>query len=296
MVSLTNIDPDRVPSTKLAVHGLQIVLVFVAWALEIAVFRDSDANINGQNGWVFGVCFLSIPAWVFLLMTPRWERTRHLADPRAMLMVDVLFSIIWLSAFSAQAAYNSAGRCGGACGISKAIVAFGVIITILWILAVVISFFTYHHWKLDGYLPGYDHHKLPNSNNIDPDKAAFSMAPHDEEAYAPVNMDDRDHGHNDEYASGAYGGAPYGSNVGGRSDPYDDDDRYDAGSNVGSNVGSNIGSNVGGRPPRTSALFESDTSYASPHHGGPSYGSPTPDPYDQAAPVQFPTGNYDRVH
>jgi len=46
-----------------------------------------------------------------------------------MLMIDVLFTIIWLSAFAAQAAYNGAGRCGGACGPSKAIVGLGVIIT-----------------------------------------------------------------------------------------------------------------------------------------------------------------------
>ncbi|CAI4213823.1 unnamed protein product [Parascedosporium putredinis] len=284
MVSLNNIDPDRVPSAKMAVHGLQIVLVFVAWALEIAVFRDSEAKITGQNGWFFGVCFLSIPAWVYVLMTPRWERTRHLADPRAMLGVDILFSIIWLSAFAAQATYNGGDRCGGACGISKAIVAFGVFVTILWILAVVISFYTYHHWKLDGYLPGYDHRKLPNSNNIDPDKAAFSMAPHDEEAYAPVNMDERESGRNDDYASGAYGGAPYGgSHAGGRTDPYDDDDRYDNGSNVGSNVGSHMGSNVGGRHGRTSGIYEGDTSYGAPSS-------------TQSGPAQFPSGNYDRVH
>jgi hypothetical protein len=231
-----------------------------------------------------------------------------------MLMIDVLFTIIWLSAFAAQAAYNGAGRSGGACGPSKAIVGLGVIVTyanlpipyscklyqanilhldsLLWILAVVISFFTYHHWKLDGYLPGYDHRKLPNSNNIDPDKAAFSMAPHDEEAYAPVNMDERDPGRNDDYASGAYGGAPYGSNVGGRTDPYDDDEtRYD---------GSNVGSMGGRHSARPSALFETDTSYASPHHPSSSvggYGTPTPDPYEQqTGPVKFPAGNYDRVH
>jgi len=124
------------------------------------------------------------------------------------------------------------------------------------------------------------------------------MAPHDEEAYAPVNMDERESGRNDDYASGAYGGAPYGgSHAGGRTDPYDDDDRYDNGSNVGSNVGSHMGSNVGGRHGRTSGIYEGDTSYGAPQqHRVSSYGSPTPDPYEQSGPAQFPSGNYDRVH
>ena len=78
-------------------------------------------------------------------------------------------------------------------------------------------------------LPGYDRGQL-NSQNIDPDKAAFSMAPHDEE-YAPVNMSDHDNNnhlhHNDHDDDLQYGGA--GSVVGGRhstaphsdySDPY----------------------------------------------------------------------------
>jgi hypothetical protein len=62
-------------------------------------------------------------------MTPRWDRTRHLASPKAMLVVDALFVVIWLSAFASQAAYNTANLCGGACGQSKAIVGLGVLVT-----------------------------------------------------------------------------------------------------------------------------------------------------------------------
>jgi hypothetical protein len=49
-----------------------------------------------------------------------------------MLAVDGLFIVIWISAFSTQAAYNSAGSCGGSCGISKAIVAVGVFVTYVY--------------------------------------------------------------------------------------------------------------------------------------------------------------------
>ena len=62
-------------------------------------------------------------------MTPRWERTRHLAHPVAMLAVDAVFVVVWLSAFASQAAYNSDDKCGKACGQSKAIVGLGVVAT-----------------------------------------------------------------------------------------------------------------------------------------------------------------------
>jgi len=62
-------------------------------------------------------------------MTPRFSRARKFAEPHAMLVVDLLFTIIWLSAFATQAAYNTSGLCGKGCSLSKAIVALGVFIT-----------------------------------------------------------------------------------------------------------------------------------------------------------------------
>lgn len=74
-------------------------------------------------------CFLSIPAWVFLIMTPRFDRTRRFANVHAMLAVDLAFTIIWLSAFATQADYNTQGKCGKVCNLSKAIVGLGVFVT-----------------------------------------------------------------------------------------------------------------------------------------------------------------------
>jgi hypothetical protein len=62
------------------------------------------------------------------MMAPRFPRTRKIAEPRAMLTVDAVFTVIWLSAFATQAAYNTSGLCGSACGISKAIVGLGVFV------------------------------------------------------------------------------------------------------------------------------------------------------------------------
>ena len=59
-------------------------------------------------------------------MTPRFNRARKFAEPHAMLVVDLLFTVIWLSAFATQAAYNTANLCGAACNLRKAIVCLGV--------------------------------------------------------------------------------------------------------------------------------------------------------------------------
>ena len=75
----------------------------------------TDRAINLQ-------CFLSVLAWIYLVMTPRWERSRKLAQPHAMAVVDGVFAIFWLSAFASQAAYNTANSCGNQCKVSKAIV------------------------------------------------------------------------------------------------------------------------------------------------------------------------------
>ena len=48
-------DPDYVPKVKLGLHIVQIVLAFVAWCLELAVFNGKGAKVVGYNGWTFGV-------------------------------------------------------------------------------------------------------------------------------------------------------------------------------------------------------------------------------------------------
>ncbi|ROT39223.1 hypothetical protein SODALDRAFT_323646 [Sodiomyces alkalinus F11] len=297
MMKIFDWDPEIVPGAKLGMHSFQIIFSFVIWCLQIGVFVNDDSRIVGNNGWTFAVCFLSIPAWIYLIGTPRWPRTRKFAEPHAMLVVDLVFTVIWLSAFSTQAAYNTSGLCGGACSLSKAIVGLGVFETLAWIGSTAISIFTLRHYRFHGELPGYDKRRITN-DNIDPDKAAFSMAPHDDEAYAPVQMDDHPDHHTDigygGSASGAFNDNPY--RPGGRYGSADDDDpnRY------------------GSLPSRHNAMFDSGTDYGrqptpsmtgarqpSPYGGAAAtspYAPPTAhDVVDDSAPVQFPPADYDRT-
>ncbi|ORY71144.1 uncharacterized protein BCR38DRAFT_404264 [Pseudomassariella vexata] len=200
-------DVDYVPGVKLGLHIMQIICGFVIFILEIILFKSENAKINSNNGWTFGLCFLSVPAWIFLVMTPRFERTRRLAQPHAMAVVDVVFAIFWLSGFASQAAYNTANSCGKGCKVSKAIVGTAFFQIVFWAGTSFLSLYTVKYYQFNGSLPGYD--KLGAGKpheNIDPDKAAFSMAPHDEESYARINVDDHDpDDHDTPYNADAYG-------------------------------------------------------------------------------------------
>jgi hypothetical protein len=46
-------DPENLPGLKLGLHIAQLLLAFVAFALEISVFKDGKSSIVGDNGWAF---------------------------------------------------------------------------------------------------------------------------------------------------------------------------------------------------------------------------------------------------
>lgn len=124
------------------------------------------------------------------------------------------------------------------------------------------TYFNFH-----GNLPGYGNRKIRSGSNeidnIDPDKEAFSMAPHDDEAYERVHMDD----HHDT----SYGG---GSRYGDLEDP----NRY------------------GSMPPPAPHHGEEAYDGATAYHGGSSYSSPPPPQGTYSdEPAKFPAGHYDRT-
>ena len=136
--------------------------------------------------------------------------------------------------------------------------------------------------RFHGTLPGYDNRKIrsgDDTTSIDPDKAAFSMAPNDEEAYERVHMHDQDGDHGAEAydAPASYAHA----------NPYSADEEVDR---------------YGGRHTDDDRLFDhtAETEYdprmPTPHAPPPApsgaYGSQNV--YDE--PATFPAANYDRVH
>lgn len=178
--------------------------------------------------------------------------------------------------------------------------------SLLFCATTFLSIYTYKFYEWNGRLPGYD--KGITNQNIDPDKAAFSTAPHDEEAYSHVPMNDHDDPH-DPYSSSqaasAYdpsqvgGGGGGGSHVG---SAYDDTS-YAGGRTASHGSGYSGATGVQDNPFRQdNNPFDDDHEYgATPHQStanlglGRPYVPPTAEEYDDAAPVQFPAANYDRV-
>jgi len=116
-------------------------------------------------------------------MTPRFPRTQRLAHPYALLTVDAVYTILWISGFASVASWNSSGKCTD-CGVSDGVVGLGVIVFLLFGLTTVMSVYGVKYWRTNGVLPGAS--RAPyGSSSIDPDKDAFSATPHDDE-YAPV--------------------------------------------------------------------------------------------------------------
>lgn len=227
-----------------------------------------------------------------------------------MAVVDGLFALIWLTAFSTQAAYNTANSCGTACAMSKAVVALGVFVlyvplpsylpranadnmpSLFFCVSTFLSIYTVKYWQWHNRLPGYDKLQL-NNQNIDPDKAAFSLAPHDEEAYAPINTGDHDD-HDEPSGRGPRSdySDPYGA-------PSSVSDPYGAPSNISDPY---VGARQTSNPFQQDNPFDSDTEYRRPSPGPSAAGSARYAPpsaqdelEDDNRPVAFPNANYDRI-
>lgn len=185
--------------------------------------------------------------------------------------------------------------------------------SVFWALGTVISWATLQYFNTNGVLPGYDaiHNKQgrPNVDDYDPDKAAFSTGPADEEAYAPLGGGL--HGHDSDEpefnaapyggtASPSYGGAPHGpDSYGGHNTSYGGagaqaDTSYGGGSHELGSVGSRYDMNTA----YSSQAYESHGPAPGTEMGGPHahlYSPPPADHDEYGQPVSFPAGNYDNI-
>lgn len=152
------------------------------------------------------------------------------------------------------------------------------------------------YYQFHGELPGYDKVGTGRAHqNIDPDKAAFSMAPHDEEAYAPINANEHDHDHDD----GVHHNQPYNADSFGSRPMFDSEAEYRPHSTSPAPPHDNPFDNTYRAQSHSPAH---DDPYSSGYgaqppvgSGGPRiYAPPTAEEYEDGRPAQFPVGNYDR--
>ncbi|KAF2199285.1 hypothetical protein GQ43DRAFT_433537 [Delitschia confertaspora ATCC 74209] len=169
----------RVPQSyvqkcKTAAHVFQGLFIFIAGCLTLAVLTK-DGEIGGATRWYFALCFLSIPALIYLTMVPMWSRAVRFANAYAFIAVDALYTIFWFSAFIAIALWNSEGIKQGAkdkkldehdgncttfkygpetkCKLSRATFGFGVVIWIFFALTTAISSYYLYKFRQTGHMP-----------------------------------------------------------------------------------------------------------------------------------------------
>ncbi|KAK4938028.1 hypothetical protein LTR10_021435 [Elasticomyces elasticus] len=159
---------DHFSQIKNYIHIGQAAILFLAWVLTIALLTRKGTT-DGRVGWYFGLCFLTIPILIYLVMVPMWSRARRFANVYAFASIDCLAVILWLSAWASVASYVSAGKgkgtgtgsgCDnfkygsqGRCELGETIIVFGVFEMLLFIATALISLRAVMTFKRTGMMP-----------------------------------------------------------------------------------------------------------------------------------------------
>ncbi|KAF2824059.1 hypothetical protein CC86DRAFT_447621 [Ophiobolus disseminans] len=221
------IPQSYIQKCKVVGHLFQGIFIFVGLCITITVF-SKKGETGGATKFYLALCFLSLPAIIYLSMVPMWSRAARFANAYAFLAIDVLYTILWFAAFIAVAMWNSSGIKEGAkdkkipdderncttfkwgseskCNVSKASVGVGVVIFLLFALTTAVSGYYLHKFLREGVLP-YES-KTPNPHHITGDSSAAkdnAWSTEIETAHRDSDDDDRrtEHGGNqqeDEYA------------------------------------------------------------------------------------------------
>ncbi|KAK2766075.1 hypothetical protein FQN54_007590 [Arachnomyces sp. PD_36] len=202
---------------KTILHAVQAFVIFLAWAFTIAVFTREGAT-DGRTGWYFGLCWLSIPALIYLVGVPIWPRARRFGNAYAFAFLDILFTLFWFSAWVAVASYVAAGKSAGPgdtgdddeeddsednkegksgcdafgygspgkCKLSTGTVILGVVIFLLFVATSYLSIRNVQHYRRTGTMPDAP---------TDPSFAAQSQAAFSSNPAHDFDDDDDRHDH-----------------------------------------------------------------------------------------------------
>ncbi|EEP79472.1 conserved hypothetical protein [Uncinocarpus reesii 1704] len=212
--------------TKNIIHAFQAFIIFLAWAMTIAVFTR-NGKTDGRTAWYFALCWFSIPGLIYLTAVPIWPRARRFGNPYAFASVDGFYAFLWFTAWIAIATYVGTGKAKGEddednkkkgrtgcdafaygspakCTLSTGTAVLGAFVFLLFCITAFMSIRDVMDYRRTGMMP-YD--------GSDPtfaaqSKAAFSSNPHE------LDEEDPDA----EFRTGRPGGS--------RSDRHDDGDDY----------------------------------------------------------------------
>ncbi|KAF7716460.1 Uncharacterized protein PECH_003866 [Penicillium ucsense] len=183
--------------TKNIIHFVQAFVIFIAWAMTIAVWTKGD-GIDGRTVWYWLLCWISIPALIYLAAVPMWPRARRFGNVYAFATVDMLWAVFWFSAWVGVASYVAQGKSIGKssdnsknnatkktgcdnwaygsaskCNVSTGITIVGVIIFVLFAVTSWMSLRNVMHFRRTGTLPD----AVSDPTFAAQSKAAFSSNP-----------------------------------------------------------------------------------------------------------------------
>ncbi|KAJ5104783.1 hypothetical protein NUU61_002130 [Penicillium alfredii] len=192
--------------TKNFIHFAQALIIFVAWAMTIAIWTKGD-GIDGRTVWYWVLCWFSIPGLIYLVAVPMWPRARRFGNVYAFASVDLVYAVLWFAAWVALASYVAQGkakgsssndsdknkskdknnkRAGGSgtcddwgygsaskCNLSTATTIIGVVIFLLFAITAYMSFRNVMHFRRTGTLPD----AVSDPTFAAQSKAAFSSNP-----------------------------------------------------------------------------------------------------------------------
>ncbi|KAL9581798.1 MAG: hypothetical protein Q9203_005750 [Teloschistes exilis] len=148
---------------KTILHAIQGLIVFLAWAITIAIFTKPGST-DGRTKFFFALvsssalplpfpsaiqlpkCWFTIPLLIYQAAIPQFIRTKRFSNAYAHVVIDVLLAVFWFAAFISVATWTNEGikkgvarpgnkGCdafafggGGKCNLSQATIGMGVIL------------------------------------------------------------------------------------------------------------------------------------------------------------------------
>ncbi|KAL8812145.1 MAG: hypothetical protein Q9200_001262 [Gallowayella weberi] len=155
--------------SKIVLHGLQGLVIFLSWAIIIAIFTK-DGSTDGRVKYFFALCWFCIPLLIYQTAVPQFDRVKRFSNAYAHTAIDILLVIFWFAAFISVATWTREGIKKGVGRPDHKATSFISIKNLLY-------------YRRNGSLPGTNPshpQPLPLHDDDDQTRYAFSSNPHDE--------------------------------------------------------------------------------------------------------------------
>ncbi|KAL8948427.1 MAG: hypothetical protein Q9222_005379 [Ikaeria aurantiellina] len=101
--------PDNIlQKVKIVLHAIQGFVIFLAWAITIAIFTKPGTT-DGRTKYFFALCWFTIPLLIYQTAIPQFDRVKRFSNAYAHAIIDILLAIFWFAAFIAVATWTTQG-------------------------------------------------------------------------------------------------------------------------------------------------------------------------------------------